>query len=62
MTTNPGNGATASPASTDGSASRADEESRVALDKLAAGLGTDTHFPCWPAHEPERAMLTGVGS
>ncbi len=41
----------------------ADEESRIALDKLAAGLGTDTHFPCWPTHQPERvAVLTGAGS
>jgi hypothetical protein len=40
----------------------ADEESRIALDKLAAGLGTNTHFPCWPAHEPERAVLTAAGS
>jgi transcriptional regulator with XRE-family HTH domain len=40
----------------------ADEGSRIALDKLAAGLGTDTRFPCWPAHEPERAVLTGAGS
>jgi hypothetical protein len=40
----------------------ADEGSRIALDKLAAGTGTDTHFPCWPAHEPERAVLTGAGS
>jgi transcriptional regulator with XRE-family HTH domain len=39
----------------------ADKGSRIALDKLAAGLGTDTHFPCWPAHEPERAVLTAVG-
>jgi len=38
----------------------ADKGSRIALDKLAAGLGTDTHFPCWPAHEPERAVLTAV--
>ena len=40
----------------------ADEESRIALDKLAAGLGTDAHFPCWPAHQPERAALTGAAS
>jgi hypothetical protein len=40
----------------------ADEESRIALDKLAAGTGTDTHFPCWPAHEPEHAALTDAGS
>jgi hypothetical protein len=40
----------------------ADEASRIALDKLAAGMGTDTHFPCWPTHEPERAALTGADS
>jgi transcriptional regulator with XRE-family HTH domain len=40
----------------------ADEESRTALDKLAAGLGTDAHFPCWPAHEPEPAVLAGAAS
>ena len=40
----------------------ADEPSRIALDKLAAGQGLDTHFPCWPAHEPERAALTGADS
>jgi hypothetical protein len=40
----------------------ADKGSRIALDKLAAGLGTDTHFPCWAAHEPERAALTAAGS
>jgi transcriptional regulator with XRE-family HTH domain len=27
-----------------------DEESRIALDKLAAGEAEDAHFPCWPAH------------
>jgi hypothetical protein len=40
----------------------ADEQSRIALDKLAAGQGTHGHFPCWPAHEPVRAVLTGAGS
>jgi transcriptional regulator with XRE-family HTH domain len=39
----------------------ADEESRIALDNLAAGIGTDTHFPCWPAHQPQHAALTGPG-
>jgi transcriptional regulator with XRE-family HTH domain len=29
-----------------------DDESRIALDKLAAGEGTDVRFPCWPAHSP----------
>jgi hypothetical protein len=32
------------------------------LDKLAAGIGTDTRFPCWPAHQSERAVLTGAAS
>jgi transcriptional regulator with XRE-family HTH domain len=27
-----------------------DDDSRIALDKLAAGDGADAHFPCWPAH------------
>ena len=27
-----------------------DDDSRIALDKLAAGEGADDHFPCWPAH------------
>jgi hypothetical protein len=40
----------------------ADEESRIALNNLAAGIGTDTHFPCWPTHQPEHAALTGPGS
>jgi transcriptional regulator with XRE-family HTH domain len=40
----------------------ADEESRIALDKLAAGIGTDTRFPCWPAHQPEPAALTAADS
>jgi transcriptional regulator with XRE-family HTH domain len=33
-----------------------DAESRIALDRLAAGQGDDAHFPCWPAHDPRRAM------
>jgi len=32
-----------------------DEESREALAKLAAGVGTDRHFPCWPEHSPEHS-------
>jgi hypothetical protein len=28
----------------------ADDESRIALDKLAAGEAQDAHFPCWPSH------------
>jgi hypothetical protein len=38
-----------------------DVESRIALDKLAAGEGTDAHFPCWPAHAPELAMAADTG-
>jgi transcriptional regulator with XRE-family HTH domain len=34
----------------------ADDDSRLALKRLAAGEGHDAHFPCWPAHAPERAM------
>jgi hypothetical protein len=36
----------------------ADEESRVAVRRLSAGEGREEHFPCWPAHEPERVMAT----
>jgi transcriptional regulator with XRE-family HTH domain len=32
----------------------ADEPSSEALRRLAAGDGTDAHFPCWPAHDPKR--------
>jgi hypothetical protein len=39
-----------------------DVESRIALDKLAAGEGTDAHFPCWPAHAPELALMTSRGT
>ena len=35
-----------------------DEESHLALKRLAAGEGSDVHFPCWPAHSPERSLLT----
>jgi transcriptional regulator with XRE-family HTH domain len=38
-----------------------DVESRIALDKLAAGEGTDAHFPCWPTHAPELAMAADTG-
>jgi transcriptional regulator with XRE-family HTH domain len=31
-----------------------DDESRIALDKLAAGAGTDAHYACWPAHSADR--------
>ena len=34
-----------------------DAESRIALDRLAAGEGNDAHFPCWPAHDPERPAM-----
>jgi len=33
-----------------------DAESRIALDRLAAGEGTEAHFPCWPVHDPQRTM------
>jgi transcriptional regulator with XRE-family HTH domain len=33
----------------------ADEPGKEALRRLAAGDG-DAHFPCWPAHDPERIM------
>jgi hypothetical protein len=31
-----------------------DEPSARALRRLASGEGADDHFPCWPAHDPER--------
>ncbi|HEX6451021.1 MAG TPA: helix-turn-helix transcriptional regulator [Trebonia sp.] len=34
----------------------ADEPSKEALRRLAAGEGADAHFPCWPHHDPERMM------
>jgi hypothetical protein len=34
----------------------ADEPSKEALRRLAAGEGADAHFPCWPHHAPERMM------
>jgi transcriptional regulator with XRE-family HTH domain len=36
----------------------ADEGSHSALRRLADGDGREEHYPCWPAHEPERAMAT----
>ncbi|HEV3380183.1 MAG TPA: helix-turn-helix transcriptional regulator [Trebonia sp.] len=36
----------------------ADEDSRTALKRLAAGEGRDARFPCWPAHSPERTVVT----
>jgi transcriptional regulator with XRE-family HTH domain len=35
----------------------ADEASKAALARLAAGEETDAHFPCWPTHVPERELL-----
>jgi transcription regulator MmyB-like protein/helix-turn-helix protein len=35
-----------------------DEPGKKALRRLAAGDGTDAHFPCWPHHDPERIMAT----
>jgi hypothetical protein len=35
-----------------------DEPSGKALRRLAAGEGTDAHFPCWPHHDPKRMMAT----
>jgi transcriptional regulator with XRE-family HTH domain len=32
-----------------------DDESQVALDKLAVGEGMDVHYPCWPDHAPPQA-------
>lgn len=39
-----------------------DAESRIALDKLAAGLEADAHFPCWPDHDPQRPRLASPGN
>ena len=39
-----------------------DEQSRIALDKLAAGEGADAHFPCWPAHAPEPAAVAAIAT
>jgi transcriptional regulator with XRE-family HTH domain len=39
-----------------------DEPSREALAKLAAGVGRDAHFPCWPEHSPERFLATAAAS
>jgi transcriptional regulator with XRE-family HTH domain len=40
----------------------ADEPSKTALARLAAGEEADARFPCWPQHDPERtvAALTAV--
>jgi transcriptional regulator with XRE-family HTH domain len=37
-----------------------DAESRIALDRLAAGEGADAHFPCWPVHATARAGLAAA--
>jgi transcriptional regulator with XRE-family HTH domain len=39
-----------------------DQPSRKALAKLAAGVGTDAHFPCWPGHSPERALVSAAAN
>jgi hypothetical protein len=39
-----------------------DEDSRSALAQLAAGVGTDAHFPCWPGHLAERSMVAAAVS
>jgi transcriptional regulator with XRE-family HTH domain len=39
-----------------------DAASRSTLAELAAGVGADAHFPCWPKHSPERAMATAAVS
>jgi transcriptional regulator with XRE-family HTH domain len=36
----------------------ADEQSRKALARLAAGEEADARFPCWSLHHPERSMAT----
>jgi hypothetical protein len=35
----------------------ADDVTRVAIDKLLAGDGTDAHFPCWETHQRRAADL-----
>jgi transcriptional regulator with XRE-family HTH domain len=39
-----------------------DEDSRIALEKLAAGAGEGCRFPCWPNHSPERTFPTAAVS
>jgi transcriptional regulator with XRE-family HTH domain len=36
----------------------ADEASKAALARLAAGKEADARFPCWPIHAPEREVAT----
>jgi transcriptional regulator with XRE-family HTH domain len=38
----------------------ADEASKAALARLAAGEGADAHFPCWPSHAPEREVAAAL--
>jgi transcriptional regulator with XRE-family HTH domain len=40
----------------------ADEPSRTALARLAAGEEADARFPCWPRHDPERTVVTLAAS
>jgi transcriptional regulator with XRE-family HTH domain len=38
----------------------ADEASEAALARLAGGEEADARFPCWPTHQPERAVATAA--
>jgi hypothetical protein len=40
----------------------ADEHSKEALARLAAGDAADARFPCWSAHHPERKVPALTGS
>jgi len=35
-----------------------DQASQEALHRLAVGQIEDAHFPCWPAHDPKRALAS----
>jgi transcriptional regulator with XRE-family HTH domain len=39
----------------------ADEATRLAMQRLVAGQGTDAHFPCHAAHRARELELAGVG-
>jgi transcriptional regulator with XRE-family HTH domain len=39
----------------------ADEVSREALTRVAAGEGADVHYPCWPEHLPASASVLQAG-
>jgi transcriptional regulator with XRE-family HTH domain len=39
----------------------ADDESKTALARLAAGEEADARFPCWPIHDSERAVASVAG-